>query len=406
MLFEHSQTRALAPKPDAPARPTGGPSPLHVVITVNACWNIWNFRRPLVSALLAAGHRVTVLAPLDSAAAPLAALGCRVIDLPMNTKGLSPLGGAAMTARLYRHLRVLRPDVVLSFTIKNNIFGGFAAKAASVPFVPNVTGLGTAFLSGRWLAVVASALYKIAFSGLPVIFFQNDDDRQTFVGKRLVAARACRVIPGSGIDLAHFVLAEYPALARDGETTFLMIARVLRDKGVGEFAEAARIVRERHPNAQFVLLGPLGAANRTAISADQIALWEQTCGIRYIGARSDVREEIARAGCVVLPSYREGAPRTLIEAAAMGRPVIATDVAGCRSVVDDGETGFLCEVRSAASLAAAAERFLALDGTARARMGQNGRAKMEREFDQGLVIAAYHDAIRYVTSHQTRTARA
>ena len=364
-------------------------------MTVNAAWNIWNFRKPLVQALIADGHRVTVLAPPDETSAQLEALGCTVHPLTMSVKGLNPIEDLRLERRFAQTFRAQRPDIVLSYTIKNNVFGARPAIAAEVPFVPNVTGLGTAFLSGRLLERVSVGLYRRAFAPLPRVFFQNADDRDLFVDYRIIHPDQTRLLPGSGIDLARFAPTPMPNPA--DPPIFLMIARLLRDKGVVEFVEAARMIKARHPEARFQLLGALGAHNRTAIDAAMISGWVNGGTIEYLGTADDVRPLIAAAACVVLPSYREGAPRTLIEAAAMARPVIATDVPGCRAVVDRDVSGFLCEVRNSHSLAEAMERFIALPSGARGAMGQAGQAKMAREFDQAIVIEAYREAIRALT---------
>lgn len=369
---------------------------MHVVMTVNAAWNIWNFRRPLVEALLEDGHQVTVLAPRDDTVSELRALGCRFRHLPMDVKGLNPLSGLQLLAQLRASFRDLHPDVVLSFTIKNNIFGAIAAKAMRIPFVPNVTGLGTAFLSGGFLERVAVALYRRAFRNLDVVFFQNANDCELFVARRLVTQTQARQLPGSGIDLERFAAAPYPDQA--AAPVFLMIGRLLRDKGVLEYVEAARLVKAKHPEVRCQLLGATDAANRTAINREALRQWEEEGVIEYLGTTDDVRPVIASAHCVVLPSYREGSPRTLIEASALARPLIATDVPGCRSVVDDGRTGFLCDVRNAESLAAACEKLIKLSPEVRMEMGQEARMKMEREFDQRIVVNAYRTALRDVVS--------
>ncbi len=369
---------------------------MHVLITVNAAWNIWNFRRSLVAALIAEGHRVTVLAPPDATVVQLEQAGCRFLPLQMDVRGLNPLADLALMRRLASIFQRERPDVVLGFTIKNNIFGAMAAQRAGVPFVPNVTGLGTAFLSGGFLRGLAEVLYRRAFRGLPVVFFQNDEDRDLFVRSTMVQEDQARVLPGSGIDLVRFAATPMPG-AEVGPPVFLMVARLLRDKGVVEFVEAARRIRAILPEVRFQLLGPAGAENRTAIAEDVVRGWVAEGCIDYLGAQDDVRPFFRAASCAVLPSYREGAPRTLIEASAMARPVIATDVPGCRAVVEDGVTGFLCEVRNAESLARAMQRYLDLPPKARAAMGAAARAKMEREFDEAHVVNGYLDAIRTVT---------
>lgn len=373
---------------------------MHILMTVNAAWNIWNFRRPLVEALAGDGHRITVLAPPDDAVPELERLGCRVRPLEMSVKGLNPIEDLKLQRRFGRIFREERPDAVLSYTIKNNIFGARAATPADVPFLPNVTGLGTAFLSGKLLQTVTEQLYRRSFATLPVVFFQNEDDRDLFLDRRLVRADQARLLPGSGIDLQRF--APVPMPAPEDPPVFLMIARLLRDKGVLEFVEAARRVKARHPQARFQMLGAVGSENRSAIDRPTVDAWVAEGVVEYLGTTTDVRPAIAAASCVVLPSYREGAPRTLIEAAAMARPLIATDVPGCRAVVDRDVSGFLCDVRNAESLAAAMRRFLDLSPVAQQAMGAAGRAKMEREYDQALVVDAYRAALNAIASDRRR----
>jgi glycosyltransferase involved in cell wall biosynthesis len=353
-----------------------------------------------MEALLADGHEVMILAPKDDTMPKLEALGCSVRHLEMNVKGLNPVQDAGFLLRLHRHFLELKPDVILSFTIKNNLFGGLAANLARIPFIPNVTGLGTAFLSGGVLERVAMTLYRASFRRLPVVFFQNEDDRTLFLKRGLVTGRQARRLPGSGIDLDRFVPTSYPTA--EEAPVFLMIARLLQDKGVLEYVDAARRVKASHSQARFQLLGATDAKNRTAIDPDMVQSWVEEGVIEYLGAVDDVRPMIAAAQCVVLPSYREGAPRTLIEGAAMARPLIATDVPGCRAVVDDEETGYLCKVRSGESLAAVFETFIALPLEKRAALGRAGRKKMEREYSQEIVVDAYRTALREVAGGRLR----
>lgn len=364
---------------------------MHVLITVNAAWNIWNFRRSLVRSLQADGHRITILAPHDESVPALQASGCRFVPLAMDVKGLNPVADFGLMRRFGRHFRSERPDVVLSYTVKNNLFGALAARPLGLPFIPNITGLGTAFLSGGVLRTIAEGLYRKAFKHPEKVFFQNSDDRDFFIQRNLIRIGQAELVPGSGIDLGHFEMAPFPAA--EGPPVFLMIARLLRDKGVAEFVEAARRVKTFVPQARFQLLGALAPENRGAIDPEVVHGWHAEGTIEYLGQASDVRPHIAAASCVVLPSYREGAPRTLIEAAAMGRPIITTDVPGCRSVIEGGVTGYLCAARNGESLAQACLKFLELSDGARAEMGRRGREKMQREFDQAIVIGAYRNAL-------------
>lgn len=375
---------------------------MRVLLTVNAAWNALNFRRPVIEALLKQGHHVTVLAPLDHAAHALRALGCEVVDLSMDVQGLSPRQDAKLVGRFSRHFATLRPDVILSYTVKNNIFGAVAAKRMGIPFLPNISGLGTGFLSGGALRLVVETLYRFAFRGLPILFFQNPDDRDLFLNRKLITSDQPRLLPGSGVDLSHFAPAPLP---RSRDTVFLMISRLLRDKGVGEYVEAARRIRATRNDLRFQILGSVDAANRSALCVTDLNRWIKDGTIEHLGEHSDVRPHIAQADCVVLPSYREGAPRTLLEAASMARPVITTDVPGCRHVVDDQVTGLLCAVRDVESLMRKVEFFADLPTCARLMMGAAGREKMLREFDQSIVVEAYLTAIADLTSGTDGTTR-
>jgi len=364
---------------------------MHVLMTVNSAWNIYNFRLPVLDQLLSEGHKVTILAPQDDAVGKLIERGCTFISLRMDAAGLNPLNDFLLIRRLKRIFHRERPDVILSYTIKNNIFGGFAARSLNIPFIPNISGLGTAFLSGGLIQKVAEKLYRRAFEGVPTVFFQNLDDKELFIQRRLIRSHQAKILPGSGINLEHFSPAPMPEHV--SQTSFLMIARLLRDKGVLEFVDAARIMRAQGCDARFKLLGATGAKNRTAISSDLISQWTDEGVVEYLGQVSDVRPHIAEADCVVLPSYREGSPRTLIEAAAMARPLIATNVPGCKDVIEDRTSGLLCAVRDSKSLAKAFESFMSLSINERAAMGEAGRKRMERDFDQRHIVAAYNAAI-------------
>ncbi|GAA4642134.1 glycosyltransferase family 4 protein [Pontixanthobacter gangjinensis] len=363
---------------------------MHIVLTVNACWNIWNFRRPLVEALLADGHRVTVLAPRDTTSAKLEGLGAQFSELDMDVDGLNPVSSLALIDNFRSHFHALLPDVVLSYTVKNNIFGAMAARTLGVPFLPNVTGLGTLFLGSKPLFMVGKALYRAGMGALPIIFVQNDDDRDFLTSNGLLRAEQLRMLPGSGIDLQSFTASPLPD---SPDCIFLMVSRLIRDKGTMEYCEAARIVREVRPDCRFQLLGPMGSANRTAISEAELQPYFDDGSIEYLGRADDVKPHIEAAHCVVLPSYREGAPRSLIEAAAMGRPIITTDVPGCRAVVKNGESGLLCTVRDTASLANACLGFAGMPGSDKHAMGEAGRALMAKDFDVSIVIDRYRAAI-------------
>jgi glycosyltransferase involved in cell wall biosynthesis len=295
--------------------------------------------------------------------------------------------------RLGAIIRQERPDVVLGFTVKPNLYASTVCRIFNVPVVPNVTGLGTAFLGSPALRRAVSLMYRFAFRDAPTVFFQNKDDQQLFIRERLVRADQSRVLPGSGVDLTFFSPSELPKDAR-----FLMVARLLADKGVREYVSAARKLRTKLPTATFSLLGELDAQNVTAIQKQELDAWVGEGTIDYLGSTPDVRPFIEQSTAIVLPSYREGLPRTLLEGAAMGRPLVGTNVPGCREVVRDGVTGFLCEARNVDSLATAMERFAGTAHNERVRMGAEARAMVEREFGEGLVTKAYLEVINALST--------
>lgn len=368
-----------------------------VLISINAAWNVVNFRAGLVRALVADGHEVIAAVPDDGAIAAVEALGARVVVLPMISASTSVTGDLAV---LWRYIWLIlreRPDVYLGWTIKPNTYGAFAARLVGVPRINNVSGLGTVFIRETWVTRVAELLYRIGLHGAAKVFFQNSDDRDEFVARGLVAPDRVEVLPGSGIDAAHFDPAPWPR-GNDGTFRFLLVARLIRDKGVCEFVEAARIVRAQYPKARFALLGFLNVDNATAVSREELANWMAEGVVDYCGAADDVRPFFGNADCVVLPSYREGLSRVLLEAGAMARPAIATDVPGCRDVILPGVTGLLCEVRNAGSLAAAMMKMLDLPPDRRAAMGRAARAHITQNYDQMGVIAAYRAALAGVIS--------
>jgi len=361
-----------------------------IVLSANSDWNIANFRQGLIRALRSAGYEPVVMAPKDPAAeARMAALGVQRIPVRIERSGRNPLADARLLLEYKRLLGKLRPAAYLGFTIKPNIYGSLAAASLGIPAIPNVSGLGTAFIRRGMLQQIVTRLYRVAFSRCPVVFFQNDEDRQLFVDRGIVEDRQARVLPGSGVDLEHFT----PRPPTNGPPAFLLVGRLLRDKGVREFVGAARALSPMLTGSRFQLLGPIDQANRTAITRAQLDDWVAEGVVEYLGVTDDVRPYTAKATAVVLPSYREGLPRSLLEAAAMERPLIAADVPGCRDVVEDGVNGYLCDPRDSRSLASAMRRMAALSPAERLAMGQAGRRKVQEQFGEELVVQSYLDVL-------------
>ena len=347
-----------------------------------------NFRYGILERLVTDGYKVITVGPADPYSAKLAAMGCEVIDMPMAAKGVNPSEDLFLLSQLRRLYKTIKPDFIFHYTIKPNIYGSVAARLAGVPSIAVTTGLGYTFINNNLVAWVARLLYKAAFLSPKEVWFLNEDDRQTFLHHRLVEADKAVLLHGEGVNTTHFC--PQPALLADGKTRFLLVARMLWDKGVGEYVEAARQVRKEHPNAIFQLLGGCGLPNPSEISREQMADWEHEGVIEYLGTTTDVRPYIARADCFVLPSfYREGVPRTLMEAAAMGKPVITTDNVGCRDVVVEGQTGWLCPIKDALALAGCMTQLLAMPAADRQAMGMAGRRFVVENFDEQKVVAHY-----------------
>lgn len=365
---------------------------MKILLTGNTAFKLANFREGLIRRLVAEGHDIVALVPFDENVEKLRNLGCTLVDLKMTRKGTSLIAELGLLRRIYREIKSVQPDIAFGYTIKNNIYGALASRILGIPFVPNVTGLGTAFEGRGLLNRIVVALYRTAFRRVPIVFFQNTHDQALFLKSGIVRADQTALLPGSGVDLEAFK--RHPLPGDDDAPVFMLIARMLRDKGIAEFVEAAKIVGSTYPNARFELLGPVDPDSRIAISEAELHGFEAHSPVVYLGKRSDVRPEIARADCIVLPSYyKEGTPRVLLEAAAMGRPIVTTDMPGCRDTVANGETGFICAPRDAADLARKMIDMVALGTNGRERFGIKARARCDQLFNEKIVIDAYLDVI-------------
>lgn len=358
-----------------------------IIISANSFWNIANFRSGLVAALVSRAYRLIIVAP-DADQDWAAQRGADAVDISINRSGLNPIRDALLILDYHKLIRRFRPNIFLGFTAKPNIYGSVTAAIWGIPALPNVSGLGTAFIKPGLLSAFVGNLYRVAFRKCPVVFFQNADDADLFVGRKIVRQNQVRLLPGSGIDLDHFSPAPPTSQIR-----FLFIGRLLGDKGVREFVEAAKLLRSDRPDWQFQLLGPIDEGNRSAIKQAELDQWLADGCVEHLGEVEDVRPFIAAATAVVLPSYREGLPRSLLEAAAMARPLIATDVPGNRHIVRHGSNGLLCAVRDPAALARAMKKLAIMSCDERDALGRAGRALAESEFGEARVIQAYLDEV-------------
>ncbi len=361
-----------------------------ILISYNTCWYVYNFRLPLIRALKAQGHEVSVAAPRDEYTDRVIAEGVSFYDLPIEAKGKNPLNELKTLFEFRKAYKTLAPDVVLQYTIKPNLYGSLAARSLGIPAINNVTGLGEAFVSGGMIEQLVRFFYRAAFKKVKRVFFQNPDDYTLFLDARLVREEQAALLPGSGIDTDIFA----PRERQPGPFTFLQVGRLLKAKGVNDFIAAARIVKKQRPDARFALLGRHDPEDGKCVDAAVLAAAESEGVVEHLGETDDVRSVIAQADCVVLPSYyREGTPRSLLEAASMAKPLIAADSVGTREPVTDGVNGFLHPPKDPAALAERMLRMIGLDQTARAAMGEASRTLMKERFDEKIVIDAYLSAV-------------
>jgi glycosyltransferase involved in cell wall biosynthesis len=366
------------------------PDDRHVVIAYNTCWYVYNFRLPLIRALIGKGWRVTVLAPRDAYSARVESAGAAHRHIDLDPRGMNPLRELATIGRFKKAYRELTPAVALQYTIKPDIYGSIAARSLGIPVINTITGLGTMF-SGGLKERAVRALYRYAFAKADLVFFQNVDDQDLFMRSGIVRKERTALLPGSGVDTERFS----PRPRGAGPFTFLLAARLLRAKGVEEFIAAARQVKARHAGTRFVLLGSHDPSDREYANAGLVSRSQEDGTIESPGHVDDIRPFLAAADCIVLPSYyREGIPRSLLEAASMGKPLIAADSVGTREPVRDGVNGFLCRPRDPQDLASKMELMLAMSREKLEEMGAASRRLAVETYDERIVVNACLEAVQ------------
>jgi len=339
------------------------------------------------------GYEVIFICPYDKYSENIKE-NFKYINIDVDARGVNPFKDLKTIYEYYTIYKKLKPDIVLQYTIKPNIYGTMVASILKIPTINNIAGLGALFIKQNIFTKLAKFLYKISQAKATKVFFQNKDDFEMFKNEGLVRDEKCDVLPGSGVDVDKFTPVEKK---HDGVFIFLLASRMLWEKGIQEFVDAAKIIRAKHKNVEFQLLGPLDTVSSIAISKEQMDIWTTDGCVEYLGSSDDVRLEISKADCIVLPSfYREGTPRILLESASMEKPIITTDNVGCRDVVDDAINGYLCRVRDSQDLAEKMEVMLFLSEDDRSSMGVAGRIKMINEFDEKIVIDKYLSVVKSV----------
>lgn len=370
---------------------------MKIIFSSNISWSIYNFRLKLLKSLQKDGHEIYTVANEDEYSEKLIKEGFHFEVIGLNNNATNPLEDIKTIYSYYKIYKKIQPDVICHNAIKPNIYGTIAAGLLNIPVVNNISGLGTLFIKKSFSTTIAKLLYKFSQIKATKVFFQNNDDLDLFLQNKLLSASKVKVIPGSGVDTSRFVPNE---AKNDAIFQFLFIGRLLYDKGIREYMDAVRLLKSKYPNVKFNILGPLYQNNATAISQETLEEWIETNEITYLGQTDHVEEFMKEVDCVVLPSYREGLSKVLIEASSMGLPIVTTNVPGCRDVVIDNETGFLCEVKNSLDLAEKMEKMILLSLEKRKEMGRKARERAIAVFDEKIVIEYYKDAIYNVDKNK------
>jgi len=360
---------------------------MRVLIITNNDVAFYKLRCELLQELLKE-YEVYISLPDGFFVGPMVQMGCRFIDTHLNRRGKNPFGELKLCTAYWRLLKGIQPDVVLTYTVKPNVYGGMICRMLGIPQIANMTGLGDGLESGGLLQKILIFLYQVAFKKTRVIFCQNTAILD-FLKRNNISGKQYCIIPGSGVNLKQFHIEPYPA--NTGKPIFVAIMRITRNKGIEEYLYAARTIKVKHPEVTFRLIGDFDQNYQKQV---QEAVREGI--LEYLGFQKDIRRFLQDSWAIIHPSYHEGMANVLLEAAAAGRPVIASDVPGCRETFEEGISGISCKPRDAESLVKAIRKFLVLPHEKKAEMGAAGRAKVESEFDRKIVVDAYMNEIEQI----------
>lgn len=374
---------------------------LRIAVVENSLFSTYTMREALMTALQNAGYSVTVFTHGNRYISEVEKTGIRVADI--GSGSVNPLKMGRYVMRLFRRLKAFQPHIILTFSIRPAIFGNLIARVLKVPVITNITGTGPLFSSNNPAYSLARLVYKRALQKTVEVYFQNEDDLHEFVSRGFIEKGRTKKLPGSGVDHQKF----HPGHAKHHhqETfVFLFAGRLIKDKGIFEYLEAATHFKNKNAAVTCRILGPFWSQNlRTnTVRPGDLEKYVERGIVEYLGEKQDIRQEIALANCIVLPSYREGISNVLLEASAMEKPVITCDTTGCREIVEEGVTGLLCRPKDATDLIRAMEKMLSITSEQRDQMGKNGRKKVIREFDKQIVINTYLQAIERIAASHTR----
>lgn len=366
---------------------------MKILFVANYMWDIYIFRAGVIRALVSDGHEVVVVAPDDGRIDMEKAIpGVKSLSINLNKRGINPIEDLKLTLELYKLYKKENPDIIFHYTIKPNIYGTLAAKMAGKKSVAILTGLGYSFVKGGVIAKIAVGLYKFSLKFSKEIWVLNSNDKETLIKLGIGDKKKIFILPGEGTDCERFK--PMPMERKDNKIVFLMVARAFFDKGFREYEEAARILKKEYGESiEFQFLGALGGEAVSGVTKEHMDKLVNEGVINYLGTVNKPELVIKEADCIVLPSYREGISKVLMEGAAMEKPIIATNVTGCKEIVENSVTGYLVKVADSEDLGQGMKKFINLSAEERKTMGVAGREKILKEFDEKIIINIYREKI-------------
>ncbi len=373
-----------------------------IMFVANSAWSMVKFRYSLMQTVIEEGHELFVLAPYDKFVYDIEMLGAVFIHLEMDNSGANILSDFILINRLHKTYKEIKPDIIFHYTIKPNIYGSIAANYANIISISMITGLGYTFIHNNLTSKVARRLYRFALQYSHEIWFINQDDKDYFLKCGIVDEKKCLLLPGEGVNAQRYMPVKLNK-NKNEKFIFILIARLLWDKGVGEYVEAARLLNSQFNNKVICkLAGFVDSKNPQAIDKAQVQNWHDEGIIEFIGSTDNVKEFISEADCVVLPSYREGMSMVLMEAAAMKKPIIASNVPGCKELVKDEESGYLCRPKDHYDLYKKMKKMFNTDIIKRKEMGEKARSHIVENFDEKITISIYLEKVQSILCEELK----
>lgn len=349
-----------------------------ILILANKDTGLYKFRKELIQKLLEEGNKIYISLPYGKLVEPLKEMGCEFIDTPVDRRGVNPITDFRLLLEYMKIVKRIEPDLIITYTIKPNIYGGLISRLKKVPYIVNITGLGSAFQGDGILKKVIVILYKMALGKVKIVFFENEGNKQVFVDNHIIKEETSVVMHGAGVNLEEYLFTPMP---EGNPIRFLFIGRVMKEKGIDELFEVAQRIKQKYENVEFDIVGPFEDDYEKLVQKLQ-----ENGILNYYGYQEDIKPFIAKCHCFVLPSYHEGMANTLLEAAAMGRPLITSNIHGCKEAVDENKNGYLGNIKNCNQIIENIEKFIKTDKIQKEKMGEESRKIMEEFFDKKIIV--------------------